>query len=79
MGIFRLAVQLELGDTGRAIEDAATVVPERIPLVYKQVYFHLDLMALLAGARRDSEAIAAFLKAEAICPQFGGTAAPDRS
>jgi len=70
VGIFRLAILLELGETGRAIEDAASVVPERIPLVFKQVFFHLDVMALLAGAGRDSDAVGAFLKAEAVCPQF---------
>jgi len=70
VGIFRLAVLLELGDTGRAIEESAAIAPNRIPLLFKQVFFHLDMMALLAGAGRDNEAVTAFLNAEAVCPQF---------
>ena len=52
-------------------------MPERIPLVYKQVYFYLDLMALLAGAGRDSEAVAAFLNAKATARSSWG--ASDRT
>ncbi|MFC6015498.1 XRE family transcriptional regulator [Plantactinospora solaniradicis] len=68
--IWRLAVQLELGEPGLAIERAASVVPERIPLAVRQAPFYLDLGQALVSQRRDEEAIAAFLRAEAIAPQF---------
>lgn len=68
--IWRLAVQLELGETGVAVERAAPVHPERIPLAIRQAPFYLDLGQALASQRRDDEAIAAFLRAEAVAPQF---------
>lgn len=70
LGIWRLTIQQELGETGRAIEDAARVVPERIPLATRQAPFYLDLANALASQRRDEEAVAAFLRAEAVAPQF---------
>jgi tetratricopeptide (TPR) repeat protein len=70
VGIWRLAVSLELGEPALAIERAASVVPERIPLAIRQAPFYLDLGQALVNQRRDEEAIAAFLRAEAIAPQF---------
>jgi uncharacterized membrane protein YccC len=70
IGIWRLAIHLELGETGQAIEDAASVVPERIPFAERQAFFYLDLAQALVSLRRDDEAIAAFLRAEALTPQF---------
>nr|MDT0660093.1 hypothetical protein [Micromonospora sp. DSM 115978] len=68
--IWRLAVLLELGETGLAIERATPVRPERIPLAIRQAPFYLNLGQALASQRRDEEAIAAFLRAEAVAPQF---------
>ncbi|WP_326560402.1 helix-turn-helix domain-containing protein [Micromonospora sp. NBC_01796] len=68
--IWRLAVLLELGETGPAIEHAASVTPERIPLAIRQAPFYLDLTQALASRRRDDEAVAMFLRAEAIAPQY---------
>ncbi|MEQ4305006.1 helix-turn-helix transcriptional regulator [Plantactinospora sp. B6F1] len=70
VGIWRLAVQLELGESALAVERAASVVPERIPLAIRQAPFYLDLGQALVAQRRDGAAMAAFLRAEAIAPQF---------
>jgi len=71
VGIWRLTVLREMGDTERAIEGAKEIVPERIPLASRQAPFYLDLaQALASSGKRDDEAVAAFLRAEAIAPQF---------
>lgn len=70
VGMWRLATQLELGETEVAIEQAAAVVPERIPLAHRQAPFYLDKAHALASKGRDEEAVAAFLRAETIAPQY---------
>lgn len=70
VGMWRLATQLELGEMELGIEQAAAVVPERIPLAHRQAPFYLDLGRALASKRRDEEAIAAFLRAEAVAPHY---------
>src|SRR5262249_49575161 len=70
VGMWRLATQLELGETELAIKQAGAVVPERIPLAHRQAPFYLDKAHALASKRRDEEAVAAFLRAETIAPQY---------
>lgn len=70
VGIWRLAVLTELGDPDEAAGRASEVEPERSTLPNRQAVYWLDYGRALAGLGRDSEAIAAFLRAETVCPQF---------
>lgn len=65
-----MALHLELGEPELALEAAAGLHPERIPLANRQGPFHSDVATALAATGRDQEAVAAFLRAEAVGPQW---------
>jgi transcriptional regulator with XRE-family HTH domain len=71
VGFWTVAIQLELGDPLLALEAARDLAPGRIPLANRQGPFYADIGTALANVGgRDNEAIAAFLRAEAVGPQW---------
>ena len=46
------------------------VAPGRIPLANRQALFYADMATALAEVGRDDEAIAMFLRSEAVGPQW---------
>jgi transcriptional regulator with XRE-family HTH domain len=69
VGIWRVALAVELGEPGRAAEIARTVRPDAVPSSARQAMFWADLGRGLATQRgtRD-EAVAALRRAEEIAP-----------
>ncbi|WP_250006446.1 hypothetical protein [Actinoplanes sp. M2I2] len=61
---------MELGEPHHAIETAQLVAPGRIPLANRQAPYYADVATALAEVGRDDEAIAAFLRAESVGPQW---------
>jgi tetratricopeptide (TPR) repeat protein len=70
VGLWRLAVNNELGEPDAAISAAESVDPRRTRVPSRQAYYWVDLAQALAAVRRDQDAITALLRAEAICPQW---------
>lgn len=68
--LWRPVVLAELGDQQEALAAAHGTRPEVIPFRHRQAAWHLDHMLLLAGQRRDDEALAEFLRAETLAPQY---------
>ncbi|MGH3566460.1 MAG: helix-turn-helix domain-containing protein [Pseudonocardia sp.] len=70
VGIWRLAIAVELGDPGKAQELARDLVPQRIPSAGRQAMYWADLGRGLASLRatRD-DAVTALLRAEELAPQ----------
>lgn len=70
VGIWRVSIEVELGDPGRARELARGVHPSEVPSAARQGMFWADLGRGLATQRatRDN-AVAALLRAEKIAPQ----------
>jgi transcriptional regulator with XRE-family HTH domain len=70
VGQWRMSLALEAGESGRAVELARKVHPEAIGSKSRLSAFHIDLgSALAAGRRRDTEALAQFVRAERVAPQ----------
>ena len=63
-------MEIELGEPQHALETAQLVAPGRIPLANRQAPFYVDVATALAQVGRDDEAIASFLRAEAVGPQW---------
>jgi transcriptional regulator with XRE-family HTH domain len=70
VGFWTTAVQMELGEPRLALEAAELVAPGRLPIANRQAPFYADVATALADIGRDDEAIAAFLRAEAVGPQW---------
>jgi transcriptional regulator with XRE-family HTH domain len=70
VGFWTVAMRLELNEPELALEAAADLTPERVPLASRQGPFHADVATALAAVGRDDEAIAAFLRSEAVGPQW---------
>lgn len=70
VGFWTVSIQLELGEPRLAIEASEAVAPGRIPLANRQAPYHADVATALAEVGRDDEAIAAFLRSEAVGPQW---------
>ena len=70
LGFWTVAVHLELDEPELALEAAAELTPERVPLASRQGPFHADVATALAAVGRDDEAIATFLRSEAVGPQW---------
>jgi transcriptional regulator with XRE-family HTH domain len=68
--VWRMTVFGELGEYDRAAAVAKQVRPELLTVVHRQAAFWVDYCRILAILGRDSEAIAAFLRAEAVSPQW---------
>jgi transcriptional regulator with XRE-family HTH domain len=70
VGIWRLSIAVELGETGRAQEIARVVQPSRVPSAARQAMFWADLGRGMAQERSTrEEAVGALLRAEKIAPQ----------
>ncbi len=70
VGIWRLSIAVELGETGRAREIARLVDPSRVPSAARQGMFWADLGRGLAQQRATRDkAVAALVRAEQIAPQ----------
>lgn len=70
VGFWTVSIQLELGEPRLAIEASEAVAPGRIPLANRQAPYHADVATALAEVGRDNEAIASFLRSEAVGPQW---------
>ena len=70
VGFWTVAIELEIGEPRRALEAAEMVAPGRIPLANRQAPFYADMATALAEVGRDDEAIAMFLRSEAVGPQW---------
>lgn len=69
VGVWRLAVDLELGEPDRAIETARAVNVATLPSAARQATFYSDLGQALARTRgREREAVEAILRAEQLAP-----------
>lgn len=70
VGFWTVAMYLELGEPELALEAVSGLRPAELPLANRQGPFHSDVATALAAVGRDQEAIAAFLRAEAVGPQW---------
>jgi hypothetical protein len=68
--IWRLAVLGELGEYAQGVTLAGRILPGLTPVPHRQAAYWIDYGHILANLRRDGEAVAAFLRAESICPQW---------
>jgi hypothetical protein len=69
VGIHRASVSVELGDAGRAIEQARAIDPSQLPSLERRVHHLLDLAQGFGQWRKDHEALDALLQAERLAPQ----------
>ncbi|MGH3999232.1 MAG: helix-turn-helix domain-containing protein, partial [Pseudonocardiaceae bacterium] len=70
VGIWRLSIAVELGETGRAREIARLVDPSRVPSALRQADFWADLGRGMAQQRATRDAaVGTLLRAETIAPQ----------
>lgn len=70
VNLWRISIDLDGGDAGRAVEVAQQTHPDSIPVSMRQVFYHTDTAracARLPG--RDQQAIFHLLTAERIAPQ----------
>lgn len=70
VGFWTVAIELELGEPHRAIQVAETVAPGRLPIANRQAPYYADVATALAQVGRDHEAVASFLRSEAVGPQW---------
>lgn len=71
VGVWRVALALELGEPGRVVELARDVEVAAIPSAGRQSMFYGDLGRGLATIRgREAQAVEALRRAEAIAPQL---------
>ncbi len=69
VGLGRLIVEVDAGDSGKALEVAASVNPATIPAATRQVHYHIDRARALVNIRRPQDAARALLTAERLAPQ----------
>ncbi|MEV6348345.1 helix-turn-helix domain-containing protein [Actinoplanes sp. NPDC051851] len=70
VAFWRIGIEVDGGDPGRAAEIARSANPALLPLGFRQVFFYADTARALAGLRgRDAEAIRFLLAAERVAPQ----------
>lgn len=70
VAIWRSTVLSEIGDVEQSAAVARRVEPGRLPIPNRQAMFWVDYGRTLATLNRDDEAVAAFLRAETVCPQL---------
>jgi transcriptional regulator with XRE-family HTH domain len=69
VGIWRVSIAVELGESGKAAEIASTVRPDAVPSQARRAMFWADLGRGLAAERRTRDAaVSAFRQAEEISP-----------
>ena len=70
VGVWRVALALELGEPGRVVELAREVDVAAIPSAGRQATFYGDVARGLAAIRgRDTQAVEALVRAEALAPE----------
>ncbi len=67
---WRAAIAIETGNPGRAIEVSNKLAPESIRSTSRRAAFYVDRGAAFAQTGREGEAVAAFLSAEGLSPQW---------
>ncbi|WP_250036354.1 helix-turn-helix domain-containing protein [Paractinoplanes maris] len=68
--LWRISIEVEEGDPGRAVEIARRTRLAAVPVGIRQVYYYADTARALAMLRnRDREAVRLLLNAERIAPQ----------
>jgi hypothetical protein len=76
VGIWRIGIEADGGDPGRAVEIARTTNPAVIPGGFRQVFYYTDAARAYARLRgRDREAVRFLLTAERLAPQHVHTSA----
>lgn len=79
VGIWRIGIEADGGDPGRAAEVARATGPATIRAGFRQVFYYADTARALARLRgRDREAIRFLLTAERLAPQHVHTSAVAR-
>lgn len=69
VAFWKVSLEADAGDPGRALEYAAGVVPARCPSPLRQSGFHASSARALARLRRHDEAVRHLLAAERIAPE----------
>jgi transcriptional regulator with XRE-family HTH domain len=69
VGIHRASVAVELGDAGRAVEQARAIDPSQLPSLERRAHHLLDLAQGYGQWRKDHQALDALLHAERLAPQ----------
>ncbi len=69
VGIHRASVAVELGDAGRAVEQARAIDPSHLPSLERRAHHLLDLAQGYGQWRKDHQALDALLHAERLAPQ----------
>ena len=76
VGIWRIGIEADGGDPGRAAQIARATNPAVIPAGFRQVFYYADTARALARLRgRDREAVRFLLTAERLAPQHVHTSA----
>ncbi|GIM96567.1 helix-turn-helix domain-containing protein [Paractinoplanes toevensis] len=75
VGIWRIGIEVDRDDPGRAAETARGTELGAIPAGFRQVFYYADTGRALARLRKDREAIRFLLTAERIAPQHVHTSA----
>jgi hypothetical protein len=70
LGLWRISMETDGGDPGRAVSIARSTDPAVIPAHMRQVAYHCDVARALAHTRNDREAIRHLLLAERAAPQY---------
>ncbi|WP_211275641.1 XRE family transcriptional regulator [Actinoplanes rectilineatus] len=79
VAIWRVAIEVDGGDPGRAVEIARTVDPSVLPVSFRQVFYFADTARALARVRgQDRAAIRYLLTAERLAPQHVHTSVTAR-
>ncbi len=79
VGIWRIGIEADGGDPGRAAEIARDTDPAAVPVGFRQVFYYADTARALARLRgRDRAAIRFLLIAERLAPQHVHTSAMAR-
>ncbi|GAA0552820.1 helix-turn-helix transcriptional regulator [Paractinoplanes ferrugineus] len=75
VGIWRIGIEVDGDDPGRAAEVARDTNPGVLAYGFRQVFYYADTARALARLRKDQEAIRFLLTAERIAPQHVHTSA----
>ncbi|MEU4242902.1 hypothetical protein [Actinoplanes sp. NPDC026619] len=75
VGIWRIGIEVDGDEPGRAAEVARGTEPAAIAAGFRQVFYYADTARALARLRKDREAIRFLLTAERIAPQHVHTSA----
>ena len=68
--VWRLGILTELGDHEQAAALGPRINPERVGVPNRQAAYWMDYGQALTTQGHDDEAVAAYLRAEAVCPQW---------